>query len=112
MVLPTQIPDRVRNDRNVGLGGIVLKWRGTFSVPPENVPRVYFLLHVIKTGVISVRDDDFALPLELRQVIDHPAAEERAAVIEGRLVDDHFGAFRLDALHHALDAALAEVVAV
>ena len=112
MVLPTQIPDRVRNDRNVGLGGIVLKLRGTFSVPPENVPRVYFLLHVIQTGVVTVRDDGFALPLELIQVVHHPAAEERAAVIQGRLGYNHFGALGLDTFHYTLDAALAEVVAV
>ena len=88
------------------------KRRGTFSVPPENVPRVYFLLHVIQTGVVAVRNDGFALPLEFIQVIDHTAAEEGAAVCKGRFVDDHFGAFRLDTFHHPLDAALAEVVAV
>ena len=88
------------------------KRRGTFSVSPENVPRVYFLLHVIQTGVVTVRDDGFALPLEFLQVIDYPAAEEGAAVCKGRFVDDHFGALRLDPLHNSLDAALAEVVAV
>ena len=51
--------------------------------------------------------------LELLQVVHHhTAAEEGAAVFEGQLVDDDFGAFGLDALHHAQDAALAEVVAV
>ena len=88
------------------------KRRGTFSVSPENVPRVYFLLHVIQTGVVTVRDDGFALPLEFLQVVHHPAAEEGAAVCKGRFVDDHFGTFRLDPLHNSLDAALAEVVAV
>ena len=53
-----------------------------------------------------------ATALELLQVVDHEAAEEGAAVLEGRLVDDDFGALGLDALHHPLDAALAEVVAV
>ena len=53
-----------------------------------------------------------ATALELLQVVDHKAAEEGAAVLDGRLVDDDFRAFGLDALHHALDAALAEVVAV
>ena len=82
------------------------------SISPENVPRVYFLLHVIQTGVVTVRNDGFALPLEFLQVIDYPAAEEGAAVCKGRFVDDHFGALRLDPLHNSLDAALAEVVAV
>lgn len=47
--------------------------------------------------------------LELLQVVDHTAAEEGAAVLDGRLVDDDFGAFGLDALHHALDGGLPPV---
>ena len=50
--------------------------------------------------------------LELLQVVDHTAAEECAAVLYGRLIDDDLHALGLDTLHHALDAALAEVVAV
>lgn len=71
------------------------KRRGTFSVPPENVPRVYFLLHVIQTGVVTVRDDGFALSLEFLQVVDHTAAKECSAVLYGGLVDDDL---------HAIDA--------
>lgn len=33
------------------------KWRGIFSVPPENVPRIYFVPHVIQACVVAVGDD-------------------------------------------------------
>ena len=88
------------------------KRRGTFSVSPENISRVYLVPHIVQACIIAVGDDSLATALELLQVIDHPAAEERAAVLERRFVDDDFCALGLDALHHSLDAALAEVVAV
>ncbi len=50
--------------------------------------------------------------LEVGEVVDDAAAEEGGAVSKGRLVDDDLGAFGLDALHHALDGRLAEVVGV
>ena len=46
------------------------------------------------------------------QVVHYLAAEEGAAVFQCRLVDDYFRAFCLYPLHHALDAGLAEVIAV
>ena len=55
-------------------------------------------------------NDGLAHLLELRKVIDHLAAEERTAVLQSRLVDNHRSSFRLDPLHHAQDAALAEVI--
>ena len=82
------------------------------SVPPEYVPRVHLFLHVVEAGVVAVGDDGVALALELLQVVDYTAAEECAAVLYGRLIDDDLHALGLDPLHHALDAALAEVVAV
>ena len=83
-----------------------------FLVPPKNVSRVYLVFYIIQACIIAVGDDGLAAGFEFLQVIDHPAAEEGAAVCKGRFVDDHFGALRLDPLHHSLDAALAEVVAV
>ena len=53
-----------------------------------------------------------ALALEILQVVHHETPEEGASALQRRLVDNHLGTFCLDALHHALDAALAEVVAV
>ena len=50
--------------------------------------------------------------LELGEVVDHAAAEERGAVLEGRLVDYDRRAFGLDALHHALNRRLAEIVGI
>ena len=49
---------------------------------------------------------------EFRQIIDNQTAEEGGAVFEGGLVDDDLGTFGFDALHHALDSTLAEVVGV
>ena len=37
------------------------------------------------------------------EVVDHARPEEGGAVGKCRLVDNHGGAFGLDALHHALD---------
>ena len=81
-------------------------------IPPENIPRINLLFHIIEVWFVAVGDDHAATALELLQVVHHKAAEERAAVFEGGLVDDNFGTFGLDTLHHPLDAALAEVVAV
>ena len=81
------------------------------SVSVEEVAGVDLVPDVIEAGGVAVGDDGLGEALELLQVVDDPAAEERAAVREGRLVDDDGGALGPDALHHALDAALAEVVA-
>ena len=50
--------------------------------------------------------------LELVKVIYDCGAEECRAVFKCRFVDDDFRALGLDALHHALNGALAEVVGV
>lgn len=82
------------------------------SIPPEDIPCVHFLFHVIQTRIVAVGDDGVALGLEGGEIVDYAAAEERGAVGQGRLVDYHLRAFGLYALHHALDARLAEVVGV
>ena len=51
------------------------------SVPPENIPRINLILHVIKARVITVGDDGVALALELIQIVDYTAAEECATVL-------------------------------
>ena len=53
-----------------------------------------------------------ALLLELVEVIDNLGTEECRAVLKCRLVDDDLRTLGLDALHHALDGTLAEVVGV
>ena len=60
--------------------------RGTVKAPPksissENVARVNLLSDVIQAGIITIRDDRVTLRLERLQVIDHPAAEERRAIL-------------------------------
>ena len=77
----------------------------------EDVAGVDLGPHVVQAWVVAVGDDGLRAALELRQVVDHHAPEERAAVLQGGLVDDQCRALGLYALHHALDAALPEVVA-
>lgn len=82
------------------------------SVSLEDVARIDFGVDVLQAGIEAVGDDGVGKGLESVQVVDNKAAEEGGAVFERRLVDYHFGALGLDALHHALDRGLAEVVAV
>ena len=82
------------------------------SVSSEYVAGVYFVLYVVEAGVVTVGDDGLRLILEFFQIVDNNAAEEGAAVLKRRFIDDYLGAFGLDTLHHALDGGLAEVVAV
>ena len=77
----------------------------------EDVAGVDLGLHVVQAWVVAVGDDGLRAALELRQVVDHHAPEERAAVLQSGLVDDKRRALGLYPLHHALDAALPEVVA-
>ena len=73
-------------------------------VSSEDIPRIYFLFHVVKAGIVTVGDDGVALTFERCEVIDDAAAEERAAVLKRRLVDDNFCSLGLHSLHHALNA--------
>ena len=83
----------------------------SLSVSVEDVAGVDLCPHVVQAWVVAVGDDGLRAPLELRQVVDHHASEERAAVLQRGLVDDQRRALGLYPLHHALDAALPEVVA-
>lgn len=82
------------------------------SIPPKQISCIDFVLHVVETGVVTVGNDGIALLLELLQVVDYKASEEGGSVFECRFIDDDFRTFRLNALHHALYAALAEIVGV
>ena len=82
------------------------------SVAGEEVAGVDTGGDVGEVGGGAVGQDGAALALELGQVVDHAGAEEGGAVGEGGLVDDDGGALGLDALHHALNGRLAEVVGV
>ena len=78
----------------------------------EDVAGVHARGDVGQIGAGAVGQDGVGKALELGQVVDHAAAEEGSAVVEGGFVDNHRGAFGLDALHHALYRRLAEVVGV
>ena len=61
-------------------------------ITTEKISCIYLLLYIVQTAVIPVGNDGLAHLLELRKVLDHRSS------------------FRLDPLHHAQDAALAEVI--
>lgn len=82
------------------------------SVPHEYISCIHPLLHIIEAAVVAIGNDGVADGFETSEVVDDFAAEEGRTVFEGWLVDDDLGAFGLDALHHTLDGALAEVVGV
>ena len=81
-------------------------------ISTEEVARVHLFLHIIQLGVVAVGDDGLGLGFEGVEVVHHAATEEGFAVLERGFVDDDGGAFGFDALHHALDRTLAEVVGV
>ena len=87
-------------------------YRLKISIAAEDVAGVDLLLDVIEAGVVAICDDGVATGLELLEVVDDEAAEKGGAVFKGGFVDDDLGTFGLDALHHALDGGLAEVVGV
>ena len=76
----------------------------------KNIPRIHLPHHIVQGGVVAVGDNGVGLGLEVGQVVDDARAEEGDAVLERGLIDYHLGALGLDALHDALDGALAEVV--
>lgn len=58
----------------------------------ENVPSVYFILHIIQAAVITVGDNGIGTTLELLQAADHLAAEEQSSGAERRFIDYDIGA--------------------
>ena len=81
-------------------------------VPAEQVAGVDLVLYVIEARVITVRDNGVRALLELIKVVDHFGAKEGRAVFERGFIDDNRRTLGLDALHHTLNGALAEVVGV
>ena len=81
-------------------------------ISSENVSCVDLILNIVEACVVAVGYDGLGLGFEGFEVVDHPAAEEAAAVFEGRFINNDLRAFGLDALHYALDGTLSEVVAV
>ena len=52
------------------------------------------------------------LPFKRSQVIHHPAAKERRAILKRRLINHHRRPLRLNTLHHALNRTLTEIITV
>ena len=78
----------------------------------ENVSRIDLFSDIVQTRVIPISNNRFTLLLKFCQIIHHLTSEERLAIGNRGLVDYYFGTFGLDALHDALDGALAEVITV
>ena len=106
---------RSREALQIGSQGNVVLWIEYMKphlVSPENISCVNLILHIIQTDIVAVGDDGIAKSLKLVEGAYDTAAEERGAVLKRRLIDDDLRSLCLDALHDALNAALAEVVRV
>ena len=85
---------------------------GTKLIAAEEVAGVDLGLYVVEDGIVAVGDDGVGLVFKGSEVVHDLAAEERGPILQRRLIDNHLGALGLDALHNALDGALAEVVGI
>ena len=83
-----------------------------YLVSFEDVAGVDFIFHIIQAAVVAVGYDGLAATFELLQVVDHLAAKEGGATLQGGFVDDDGCPFGLYPLHYTLYGALAEVVTV
>ena len=81
-------------------------------VSSKDISRIDFFLYIVQASIVAVGNDGLTLGLEFLQIIDDLAAEEGGTVFECWFVDDYLGSLGLDALHHALDRALTEVIAI
>ena len=84
----------------------------TALISSKNISGINLLLHIIQDGVIPVSYNRLTLLLESLQIIHHLATEERTTICQCRLINYHLGTFGLDALHKALNGALAEIIGV
>src|SRR5690554_4242696 len=79
------------------------------SIAAKQVAGVDLVGHIGQLLHHAVGEDHITLGLELGEIPDHPRAEE-LLFVQYRLVHHHLDALGLDALHHALHGAGAEVV--
>ena len=82
------------------------------SVSPEEIPGIDLLLYIFQRLIKAVCKNDIGSGFELLKIIDHQRSEEGFPVIQRWLIDNDRSALGLDALHDALNAALAEVVRI
>ena len=81
-------------------------------ISAEQIAGVDLVRNIIENSVVAVGNDGIRTFLEFLDVIDHQRAEEGRSVLQRRFVDNDSCALRLDALHHALNGALTEVITV
>ena len=81
-------------------------------ISAEQIAGVDLVRYIIENAVVAIGDDSVRAFLEFFDVIDYQRAEECRSVLQRRFVDNDSCALRLDALHHALNGALTEVVTV
>ena len=78
----------------------------------KDISSVYLVEDIVEARIIAISNDGLAKRLELSEVVDDLGAKEGLSIRDGGLVDDDLGTLGLDALHNALNSALAEVVRV
>ena len=82
------------------------------SISLKDISRIYFILNIIKAGVISIGNDGSALLLEFIQIIDNPATKECGSILKCGLVNNNCSALGFNTLHYTLNTALTEVVGI
>ena len=73
---------------------------------------IYLVFYIVQRLVIAVGNNRFALFFEFCQIINNKTSKEGLAIRDSGFIDDDLGTFGFDALHDALDGALAEIVRV
>lgn len=58
-------------------------------IPPEHIPRINLLRHIIQTAIIPVGNNRMAHRLKLLQIIYHPTAKESGPILQSRLIYNH-----------------------
>ena len=80
---------------------------------PGQISRINLIGNIAKyIRIKPVGNDDIALRFKPLQIIYDYRIEERASILQCRLIDDHRNAFCLNALHHALNSRSPEVIGI
>ena len=78
----------------------------------EQILCVDLILNVIQNLVIPVGNDHIRTILECLKVINHKRSEERLAIFQRWLVDNHSSTLGLDPLHDTLNTTLPEIITI
>lgn len=83
-----------------------------YLVSSEQISRIYLILYIVKTGIVTIRYYGMAFFFELFQIVDNFASEEGRAVFQSRFVDYYRSTFSFDPFHDSLNGRLTEIVGV